>query len=211
MSIVERRTAAEILGVSITPGNARERLIDRAIDLFYLHGFNAVGIDQIIKEAGVTKTTFYKHFESKDDLVVQAVKRRDRWEAESLDRALRAAAGDDPRARLLAVFDVMHTWFNSPDFRGCMFINAGAEFPNRHDPVHQAAADYKHASRDKWRDLASQAGAMDPETFADRFALLVEGTLILRQVHDRNDAALVAKHMAQMLVDGFIPEAAMAH
>jgi AcrR family transcriptional regulator len=178
-----------------------------AIELFYTHGFNAVGIDQIIDAAGVTKTTFYKHFDSKDDLMVAAVRQRDQWEAAAWGRAIAAAAGDDPRARLLVLFDVLDEWFNAPDFRGCIFINTAAEFPNPHDPIHQAAAEYKRRCRDHWRDAAQAAGAAasDAETFADQYALLVEGTLIMRQVHGRNDAARIARAMVEQLVDRFIP------
>src|SRR5438034_2756008 len=149
-----RRTAAQLLGIPDESTSGRERLIDKAIDLFYSHGFNAVGIDRIIAAAGVTKTTFYKHFESKDELMVAAVKKRDDWESAAWGRAVQAAAGDDPRRQLMALFDVLDEWFNAPDFRGCMFINTAAEFPNPHDPVHQAAAAHKRRCRDDWRDLA---------------------------------------------------------
>ncbi|HYO10474.1 MAG TPA: TetR/AcrR family transcriptional regulator [Tepidisphaeraceae bacterium] len=199
------KTAAEILGVPEEPKNSRDRLIRRAIDLFYLHGFNAVGLDRILAEVGVTKTTFYKHFQSKDDLMVQAVRTRDRWEAEAWGRALVARAGDDPRGQLLVLFDVLHEWFNADDFHGCIFINTAAEFPNPNDPVHQAAAEHKKQSRMNYRDLARAAGAADPEQFADLYTLLVEGTLILRQVHGRDDAAVVAKRLAQQLIEQHVP------
>jgi AcrR family transcriptional regulator len=198
------KTALELLGVSqATQG--RERLLDVAIELFYRNGFNAVGLDRILAEAGVTKTTFYKHFESKDDLMVEAVRRRDAWESDAWGKAIHKIAGDDPREMLLTMFDVLDEWFNAPDFGGCLFINTAAEFPNPNDPVHQAAAAYKKSKRDAWRDLAAKAGASDAETFADFYTMLVEGTLILRQVHGRNDAARVARTMARELVDRFIP------
>src|SRR5262245_46111364 len=199
------KTVAEIFGIPTAPKNARDRLIDHAIDLFYSKGFNAVGLDQIIAEVGVTKTTFYKHFESKDDLIVQAVKKRDTWELDALQRAVQRLSGNDPRAQLLALFDVLDQWFNAPDFRGCMFINTASEFPNPNDPIHQAAAAHKRATRDMFRDLARAGGAEDPETFADLYTVLVEGTLILRQVHGRNDAASVARDLAARLVDQFLP------
>ena len=199
------KTAAELLGVPPAPRNGRERLVDAAIDLFYTHGFNAVGLDQILAVVGVTKTTFYKHFESKDDLMVEAVRKRDRWETEAWGRASRKAAGDDPRAQLLAVFDVLDEWFNAPDFRGCMFINTAAEFPNPHDPVHQAAAAHKRDCRDGYRDLAAAARATDPEAFADLYTTLMEGTLILRQVHGRDDAAQVSRPLAARLVEEYLP------
>src|SRR5689334_19270395 len=192
-----RKTAAELLGVPGPAKNGRERLLLHAIDLFYTHGFNAVGIDRIIESAGVTKTTFYKHFESKDDLMVAAVKLRDEWESAAWARAIAAVAGDDPRAQLLALFDVLDEWFNAPDYRGCIYINTAAEFPNPHDPIHQAAATYKRRCRENWRDAARLAGAeaADAETFADLYTTLVEGTLIMRQVHGRNDAAMVSRKL----------------
>jgi AcrR family transcriptional regulator len=199
------RSAADLFGVPAPARNARDRLLNTAIDLFYRQGFNAVGLDRIIETTGVTKTTFYKHFQSKDDLMVAAVRQRDEWEREAWDRAIAKVAGDDPRAQLLAFFDVLHVWFNDPSFGGCMFINAAAEFPNPSDPVHQAAAEHKMLVRAQFRDLASAAGAADPETFADMFALLIEGTLIMRHVHHRNDAALMAKAVAEQLVNQHIP------
>jgi AcrR family transcriptional regulator len=202
------KTAVELLGVPRTPKNARDRLIDAAINLFYQHGFNAVGLDQILDVVGVTKTTFYKYFESKDELMVEAVRYRDEWEGQAWRRAVRTVAGDDPRQQLLALFDVLDMWFNTEDFKGCIFINTAAEFPNPHDPVHQAAAAYKKRSRDGWRDAAKAANATDPEGFADLYTILVEGTLVMRQVHGRNDAAAVAKRAAARLIEDHIPDGA---
>ncbi|MFW6059517.1 MAG: TetR/AcrR family transcriptional regulator [Phycisphaeraceae bacterium] len=203
---LRHKSAAELFGVRSEPRNARDRLVDTAIDLFYDHGFQAVGLDQILEAVGVTKTTFYKHFESKDELMVAAVEKRDDWETQAWRRAVRLVAGDDPQAQLLAYFDVLDMWFNDPEFGGCMFINTAAEFPNPHDPVHQAAADHKRKTRDEFRNLARRAGARAPDTFADLFAVLVEGTLVLRQVHGRNDAAKLTHHLAERLVDEYIPE-----
>lgn len=199
------KTAVELLGAPREAKNARDRLIATAIDLFYTHGFNAVGLDQIIDAVGVTKTTFYKYFESKDELMVEAVRYRDRWEWEAWGRAVRQVAGDDPRRQLLALFDVFDMWFNTDDFKGCIFINTAAEFPNPNDPVHQVAAEHKRKARDGWRDAAKAAGASEPDVFADLYTILVEGTLILRQVHGRNDAAKVARTLAEALLNQYIP------
>jgi AcrR family transcriptional regulator len=200
------KSAAELFGVPAPARNARDRLLNKAIDLFYRHGFNAVGLDRIIDEVGVTKTTFYKHFQSKDDLMVAAVNQRNEWERQAWARAVQQVAGNDPRAKLLGFFDVLHVWFNDPSFGGCIFINAAAEFPNPNDPVHQAAAEHKKRTRDEFRDLAKSAGAKDPESFADLFALLIEGTLIMRHVHHRNDAAKMARAVAEQLVEEYIPQ-----
>jgi len=193
-----RKSAAELLGVPVVPRTARDRIVLTAIDLFYDHGFNAVGLDRILEVAGTTKTTFYKHFASKDELVVVAVRERDAWERQAWERAVQQLAGDDPKGQLLAIFDVLDVWFNDPAFRGCMFINAGIEFPNPNDPVHQAAAEHK---RDTVAAIAQRGGASDPGAFADAYTLVFEGTLVLRQVHDRDDAARLARPVIAALVE----------
>jgi AcrR family transcriptional regulator len=201
------KSVTELLGLPSPPRTGPDRLVAAAIELFYRHGFGAVGIDRVIAAAGVTKTTFYKHFDSKDELMVAAVQRRDEWESVAWDRAVRKLAGDDPVKQLLAMLDVMDLWFNDPEFHGCMFMNTAAEFPNPHDPVHQAAAAHKKKNRDHFRDLARAAGAdgTAAETFADCYAAVLEGALILRQTHGRNDAARVVRPAVEQLVARYVP------
>jgi AcrR family transcriptional regulator len=157
----------------------------------------------------VTKTTFYKHFESKDDLMVAAVERRDEWESQAWGRAVRKLAGDDPAAQLLAMLDVMDVWFNDPDFRGCLFTNTAMEFPNPHDPVHQAAAAYKRRAREHWRDVARAAGAdaAAAESFADCYTALIEGALVLRLTQGRNDAARAVRPAVEQLIAAYLSNA----
>jgi AcrR family transcriptional regulator len=207
MSVVRKKSTAELFGLPDPPKTGRERLLAAAVDLFYRNGFGAVGIDQVIAAAGVAKTTFYKHFEGKDDLMLAAVRRRDEWESQAWGRAVQKLAGDDPIKQLLAILDVMDLWFNDPDFRGCMFLNTAIEFPNPNDPVHQAAAAHKRKTRDQWRELAKAAGtqATAAETFADCYAALIEGAMILRQTHDRNDAARVVRPAVEQLIRTYLP------
>jgi AcrR family transcriptional regulator len=208
MTHVPPKSVTQLFGLPDPPKTGRERLVAKAVELFYRHGFGAVGIDQVIDSAGVTKTTFYKHFESKTDLMVAAVERRDEWESQAWQRAVRQIAGDDPARQFLGMLDVMDIWFNDPDFGGCMFINTAAEFPNPQDPVHKAAAAYKLRSRDHFRDLARAAGAATEqaaETVADCFTALIEGALVLRQTHGRNDAARVVRPAVEQLLRGYLP------
>jgi len=207
MSNARTKSVSELFGLPDAPKTGRERLVAAAVELFYRHGFGAVGIDQVIGAAGVTKTTFYKHFEGKVDLMVAAVERRDEWESEAWARAVRKLAGDDPARQLLAMLDVMDLWFNDPDFNGCMFMNTAIEFPNPHDPVHKIAAAHKRRTRDHFRNLAQAAGAdaMASETFADCFTALVEGALVLRQSHGRNDAARVVRPAVEQLIGAYLP------
>lgn len=201
------KTAAELFGVFEVPKRGRGRLVATAVELFYRHGFNAVGLDRVIEEAGVTKTTFYKHFESKTDLMVAAVALRDAWEVGAWQAAAQRLAGDDPRGQLVALFDVLDVWFNDAAFGGCMFLNVASEFPNPHDPVHRAAAKHKLATRDWVRALAARAGAGDPEGFADLYMIAFEGALVLRQVYHRNDAARAARPLIERLIADHLPDA----
>ena len=195
------KTAAELFGVFEVPNRGRGRLVATALELFYRHGFNAIGIDRVIDAAGVTKTTFYKHFKGKTDLMVAAVEMRDEWELAAWRRAAHRLGGDPPRAQLLALFEVLDVWFNDADFGGCLFLNVASEFPNPFDPVHMAAARHKRATRELVRVLAERAGDVDPEVFADRYVMIFEGALVLRQVYGRNDAARVALPLVERLIE----------
>lgn len=209
MPDAKRKPALTLLGLPDSPRTGRERLVAAAVELFYRQGFGAVGIDEIIATAGVTKTTFYKHFEAKEDLMVAAVKRRDEWESQAWDRAVRKIAGDDPASQLLATLDVLDSWFNDPDFHGCMYLNTAVEFPNPNDPIHQAAAAHKLKTRDHFRDLARAAGAdgVAAETFADCYTSLLEGALVRRQVHGRDDAARAIRPAVELLIGTYLTKA----
>lgn len=200
------KSVSELLGVMEVPTVGRERLVATAVEVCYRNGFNAVGIDQILAKAGVTKSTFYKHFESKDDLLLAAIRLRDEWETEAWMRAVRKLVGDDPRLQLTAVFDVLDRWFNDPAFGGCFFINAAAEYPNPHDPIHQAAATHKQKFWAWVEDRARTAGCRDSEAFADAYTIVFEGALVMRQVYGRNDAASAARRNIERLSDSFFSD-----
>jgi AcrR family transcriptional regulator len=207
MPTIRKKSFQELFGLPPAPKNGRARLIAAAVDLFYSHGMNAVGIDQVIAKAGVTKTTFYKHFDSKDQLMVAAVEHRDAWESQAWDRAVRKLVGDDPAQQLLAAVDVIDAWFNDPDFHGCMFLNTATEFPNPHDPVHKAAAAHRKRAREYRRDLALAAGAEPKaaESFVDCYTMLLEGALVMRQTDGRNDAARVVRPAIEQLIRAHLP------
>jgi AcrR family transcriptional regulator len=199
------RAVLELFTLPAIPEQGRGRLVGVAMALFYYHGISPVGLDRILAETGVSKTTFYKHFESKDELVVATIEMRDAWQMDAWTRAVEVLVGKDPRDQLMAVLDVLDLVINEPEFRGCQFINAAAEFPNPHDPIHRAAVRHKQGSSDWFRELAERAGARNPEAFADAYTMLFEGALVLRQVHDRDDAAKAARPHVERLIDEFVP------
>jgi len=179
---------------------ARDRLIDTAITLFNRHGFHATGVDRIVAVAKVAKKTLYAHFPSKEDLILAALSRK---RAAFADKFLPAvlAASNDPRERLLSLFELAKSWFSDPDFYGCIFINAAAEYSEPGHPINTCAREFKTLLRNFARDQAAAGGAADPETLADQIALLFEGATTVAQVSARPDAATTAKGIAAQLID----------
>jgi AcrR family transcriptional regulator len=187
--------------------HTKQTLIDAAYLLFGRNGFHAIGVDRILDEVGVSKQTFYNHFESKDDLVLEVLKTRHAYEIASLAAEFRRFGGDDPRAQLLAVFDALDAWFNSPEFRGCIFMTAAAEFPMHTDPAHQVAKEHADAIREQLRYLATLAGATNPRELADELSVLVQGTVAYRHITADECTIAIAKRTAKMLIDRYVPAA----
>lgn len=187
--------------------DTRQRLINAGFELFSHHGFHAVGIDSILREVGVSKQTFYNHFESRDDLVLRVLEFRDEWEMGVWRERLRRLAGEGTRERLYALFDVLEAYFSDPEFRGCIFITAAAEFVSPSDPAHQAAAAHVRALQEFICDLAEAAGADDPRLLAGQLTLLIEGAIVLRHVTGNTEAAGVGRHSARLLLERHLPPA----
>ncbi len=187
------------------PITARDRIINTAERLFARHGFHAIGLDRILAEVGVTKTTFYKHFESKDDLIIAVLTQRDARELEEWLGIMRARGGEDPRARILALFGILEEWFASRSFRGCMFVNAMGEFPLPSDPIHKAAAAHGAKLGAAVRALSAQAGASDPDALAAQLMMIVAGALVSRAAEPGPAAATAARAAAELLLDRHLP------
>ncbi|HEU5037910.1 MAG TPA: TetR/AcrR family transcriptional regulator [Nocardioides sp.] len=180
------------------PSAARDRILDTAFRLFYAHGVRSVGVDRIIAESGVAKATFYKHFPGKDDLVVSYLDKVDTaWSGQLRDAA--AAAGPDPRAQLVGMFDALTTACRRDGYRGCAFINAAAEY-EAGTAVHDRTVAHKDAVRGWVRGLAVDAGARDPDALARALTLLLDGGLTSGTLDAAPDAPTVAKQSAAALV-----------
>ena len=184
----------------------RDQLIDTAADLFYRKGFNATGIDTILAAAGVAKMTLYNHFKSKDELILAALRRRDETFRGMLMDYVEGHA-DSPRARLLALFDAYQDWFEGESFRGCLFINAAAEFAGVSDAVLQIAAEHKKLIHTYVRGLASAAGARDADQLADQLILLIDGAISCTQISCLTIWADKARIAAAILIDHATAEA----
>ena len=178
----------------------RDHLLNTAISLFSRAGFQATSIDKILSDAGVSKPTLYRHFNSKDELIVAALSD---WEA-----TLRASlmnsmeqGDEEPRVRLLALFDRLQYWFDAPNFDGCLLIKAITEFPNGDSRILQLAKAHKQALATKIRDIVALGGAKDPGRLTADLILLIDGATIQAQVYGNRDAGRHARTLAQTLLD----------
>ncbi|MGP1310157.1 MAG: TetR/AcrR family transcriptional regulator [Phycisphaerales bacterium] len=185
--------------------DTRERLIRVAHDLFYEHGFHAIGLERIIDEVGVTKTTFYNHFESKDAIIVEALRWHDRWWKDEFSRLLRKHGGDSPRARLCAIFDAIAEAMREPGYKGCIFINVAVQFPACADPAHIEAAAHKRSMQGVIEELAAFAGAAKPRALAEELSLVMEGAYVSEQVLDDPRCADIGRRLAEMIIERHLP------
>jgi AcrR family transcriptional regulator len=157
---------------------ARERVLATAYKLFSHHGIRAVGVDAIIASAGVAKMTLYRHFPSKDDLVLAFLQRREQlWTVEWLEARVKHRAAN-PEQRLLAIFDVFGEWFRRDDFEGCSFINALLEMDGRSHPVRRATTSHLARIREFVHGLAEDAGISQPDDFAHKWHILMKGAIV---------------------------------
>lgn len=178
---------------------AAERILATASELFFQHGIRAVGVDTIAADASVTKMTLYKHFGSKDALVASYLRSRDeRWRgrwAEAIQRY------EDPRERLLAVFDAYEGSLTDSDFRGCAFINAAAELPDLSHPAREIVSAHKAQLRGELATLAEQAGLGSPHDVAEELVLLLDGAFVTASILHAADPLRRARDMARRMVD----------
>jgi AcrR family transcriptional regulator len=177
----------------------RRQLLETAWRMFYREGYRAVGIDALLAESGVAKMTLYHHFRSKEELIRAVLRRRSAEILRALDDAVKGA-GRSPERRLLAVFDWLDSLFSSNDFMGCAFIRAMSEYPDRKDPIFQAAWAHKMAVRKMLAGLASEAGVRDPGALADALRLLIDGAIVAAHATGSGKPAAAARTVAARLL-----------
>jgi len=156
----------------------RDELVQKALEVFYQNGFHATGMDMLVKETGISKTSMYKHFRTKEDLILAALRLRDEEFRNWMFRRMKEL-GTTPRGQLIAMFDALREWFAKDDFRGCMFIKAASEYQEEKDPIYVLAAEHKRMMMSYIRDLADKAGAADPDSLARHLLVLKEGAIVM--------------------------------
>ena len=181
--------------------SARERILDTAYELFSQRGIHDVGINEVVERAGVAKATLYKHFRSKDELVLAFLEKREQiWTYGWVEREARRR-GATPEEQLLAIFDLFDEWFQGDDFEGCSFVNTLLEFRDLDHPVGRASANYLENIRSVVvRSLALEAGLRDPDAFALTWHILMKGSIVQAAEGDRG-AAKRAQALGSLLIE----------
>ncbi|WP_461175090.1 TetR/AcrR family transcriptional regulator [Arthrobacter sp. Z1-9] len=175
------------------------RIMSVAYELFSRRGVRDVGVNELIERSGVAKATFYRHFPSKDLLVLAFLEQRDKqWTMDLiLSEALRRHS--TPREQLLAIFDVFGEWFQREDFEGCSFAKVLLEMGPGH-PLGQASISYLTKMRGHIQAAAEEAGLVRPEEFAYSLLVLMKGA-ILQALEGDLQAAKRAQQMAVWLIE----------
>ena len=185
---------------------ARERILTTAYRLFTRRGIRAVGNDEVIAVSGVAKATLYRHFPSKNDLVLAVLQRREELWTLGLVEQQSRLRGETPEEQLLAIFDVFNDWFQKrEDFDGCSFINVLLELGAAH-PAGQASIQYLDNIRTMVRERAEAAGLVDVDNFAHSWHILMKGSIIAAAEGDLQ-AAQRAQAMGRSLIEQHRPPA----
>ncbi len=180
--------------------NIRDELVRKALDVLYANGFHATGMDKLVAETGISKTSMYKHFRTKEDIILATLRLRDENFRNWLYRQVESLAST-PKGQLLAIYDALEDWFSLPEFRGCMFIKASAEFQELDHPIHMQSAEHKRLLTDHFTITAKAAGLSDPENLTRQLMIIKEGAIIMAVMGHSTNPAMDAKAAAQALID----------
>lgn len=184
--------------------NTREKILKTAEDLIYQNGIHAMGMDLLVKTSGVARKSIYRHFANKEDVASAALTERDErwmhWFRTESDK------GETPQERILNMFTVLKSWFESDGFRGCAFINTAGEVGDPEDPIRQIAKMHKQKLLDYVLEVCGQLGVEEPEILARQLLILLEGAITMSYVMGDWSAADKAGDIAKMMLEQVSPE-----
>jgi AcrR family transcriptional regulator len=188
-------------------GTPRERILATASDLFYHQGFRATGVNEVIRQSGVAKATFYSHFPAKDDLCLAYLEERSAEEKRSITGAVQAKR--TPRAKLLAVMEAVLPWMEANNLRGCEYLNTVAEVPDPANPLRRRGRQHYEWLHDFIRDLAKDLIESDPTRYgklnarllADDYMAILIGAIALAEVHNDTGPIKHAIKQVRRLID----------
>ncbi|MGE8114224.1 TetR/AcrR family transcriptional regulator [Pseudomonas sp. NPDC086566] len=179
--------------------DTREKILATAEKLIYENGIHATGMDLLVKTSGVARKSIYRYFATKDDVAAAALNARDvrwmQWFRSECEKA------QTPQARILGIFDVLGSWFESDGFRGCAFINTAGEVGDADDPIRQIAKLHKQKLLDYTLELTRQLQVNDPVKLARQLFVLIEGTITVARVMGDFTALDSAREIAKLLLE----------
>ncbi len=179
----------------------KEQLFQTAARLFYQHGYRAIGVDTIAAESGIGKMTLYRHYPSKDDLIVAYLRNSDQVFWDQFEQITRDAptAGE----KLLAFFEALQSYVLSPDCYGCPFINIAAEYPESDYAGHQVALEHKQSVLRRFRQFSEEAGARQPDALANALFLLMDGAYVAARMFgtSTHNPAISLAETARQVID----------
>lgn len=179
--------------------DVRERILETASSLFYARGVRAVGVDLVVEAAGVAKTSLYRHFRTKDDLVAAFLEREDADFWDHWD-AVAAQHGESPDAELAVHLDWIGERAGRTNYRGCPQINVAAEFPDADHPARKVAAAHKRALRARLLAIAQRLEVKSPDRLAGQLTVLINGAFVSSQVLEPGEAAPLLHSAASALI-----------
>jgi AcrR family transcriptional regulator len=175
---VRRRSAASRAGKTgrhVTPAPvAQQYLLNAAVELFHTEGVRTVGVDAVVKRAGVNKMCLYRQFASKDELILAYLDHMQTSSLARIDESIAKRVGD-PRAQMLQIFVDLAERASKPGYRGCPFVNVAAEFPDPAHPARRAVVSYKAEVVQRFTTLATAAGLKEPAPLVDALSLILDG------------------------------------
>jgi AcrR family transcriptional regulator len=179
--------------------DTRERILETASDLFYRRGVRAVGVDVVVEAAGVAKTSLYRYFRTKDDLIAAFLLREDADFWACWDRAA-ARHGQDWEAELEAQLAWIGERVGRPNYRGCPQLNVAAEFPEEDHPARIVARTHKQELRCRLQDIAERLQVDRPDELAAQLAVVINGAFVSSQVLAADDATAILRQMTRALI-----------
>jgi len=179
--------------------DVRDRILATASDLFYQHGIRAVGVDLVVEKAGVAKTSLYRHFGTKDDLVVAFLQRMDEEFWKTWDEVSQQHP-DDGRAELKAQLEWIGERVNQPDYRGCPQLNIAAEYPELGHPARKFAKEHKSEMRRRLKNIAEKLKSADPDQLAGQLAVLINGAFVSTPMYKPGEATTLLQRAADALI-----------
>ncbi|MCP6758482.1 MAG: TetR/AcrR family transcriptional regulator [Fischerella sp. CENA71] len=188
-----------------TQTDAKDRILTVADELFYQQGVRAIGVDTIIAKSQVAKTTFYRYFPSKDDLVIAYLEGRNQQFWQLFDEAVNQYPGK-PKQQLLAIFTWLDELLASPHSHGCPFLMVASEFPEIDYPGHQVAIAHKQKMRLRMAQLAELAGIKSAEQLSAALLLLVDGAFAQRRLFHQHGNGVMLEKAAVMMIKAYVAD-----